>query len=282
MKKINYRLVVLAFTLGFFAACSDKDDVDNTPLPGLGGETWVKGPLDNWLYETFVVPYNIETKYRFDRYELALNRVLVPPKEEKVRLAMETIKKTWIDPYEQEAGPSFIKRLSPKQFVLVGSPEFNPNGTITLGTAEGGRKVVLYKLNDLSKDDKSEVKQMLHTIHHEFAHILHQTIMYPEEYKRITTDYTASWNDFSLADARSRGYITQYARSSPDEDFVEMISIMLIEGKEGFNKIISTVPEDKQAVLRRKEQLVVGYFKDAWNIDFYSLQARAIKAINEL
>lgn len=282
MKKINFRLVLLAFSLSYFASCSDKDDVENIPLPGLGGETWVKGPLDNWLHETFVVPYNIETKYRFDRYELALNRVLVPPKEEKVRLAMETIKATWIDPYEQEAGPNFIKRMSPKQFVLVGSPEFNPNGTITLGTAEGGRKVVLYKLNDLTKDDKFEVKQMLHTIHHEFGHILHQTIMYPEEYKRITTDYTASWNDYSLADARSRGYITEYARSSPDEDFVEMISIMLIEGKAGFDRIISTVPADQQPVLRRKERLVVNYFKDAWNIDFYSLQARAIKAINEL
>ncbi|RDV11995.1 hypothetical protein DXT99_22965 [Pontibacter diazotrophicus] len=275
------RLFLLLFSLSFISACSEDDDAD-TPLPDLGGETWVQGPLDTWLYQNFVTPYNIEVKYRFDRYEVALNRVLVPAREDRVIPVMETIQKTWIAPYEQEAGPAFIKRLAPKQFVLVGSAEYNTNGTITLGTAEGGRKIVLYVVNDFDQKLESEVKQMLHTIHHEFAHILHQTVMYPEEYRRITTDYTASWNDFSLADARSRGFITQYARSSPDEDFVEMISIMLIEGKAGFDAIVNSAPESAQTALRQKEQLVVRYFKEAWNIDFYSLQARSETAIDAL
>ncbi len=195
---------------------------------------------------------------------------------------MDAIKKTWIEPYEQQAGGNFIKKLSPKQFVLVGSPEYNSNGTITLGTAEGGRKVVLFKLNDFDKKKKAEVKEMLHTIHHEFGHILHQTIMYPVEFKTITTSYTASWNDFSLADARSRGYITEYARSNPDDDFVEMISIMLIEGRTGFNAIVSSAPAAAQPLLRQKEALVVRYYKEAWNIDFYSLQTKAQAAINAL
>jgi substrate import-associated zinc metallohydrolase lipoprotein len=275
------RLVLLAFSLVILASCS-KEDAPNVSQLDLTGDTWVKGPLDFWLEESFIAPYNIEVKYRFDRYELSLNRTLVPTREDKIIPVMETIKKTWIEPYEQEAGEAFIKKLSPKQFVLVGSPEFNPNGTITLGTAEGGRKIVLFKLNDFEKKDTVEVKQMLHTIQHEFAHILHQTVMYPEEYKRITTDYTASWNDFSLEDARSRGYITEYARSSPNEDFVEMISLMLIEGKAGFNQIVNSAPETAQALLRRKEELVVRYFKEVWNIDIYSLQSRTERAINEL
>ncbi|WP_237144068.1 zinc-binding metallopeptidase [Pontibacter pamirensis] len=275
------RLFLLLFSVSFISSCSEDDDPD-TPLPNLGGETWVQGPLDTWLYQNFVTPYNIEVKYRFDRYEVALNRVLVPAREDKVIPVMETIKKTWIEPYEQEAGATFIKSLAPKQFVLVGSAEYNTNGTITLGTAEGGRKIVLFVVNDFDPKLESEVKQMLHTIHHEFAHILHQTVMYPEEYKRITTGYTASWNDFSLVDARSRGYITQYARSSPDEDFVEMISIMLIEGKEGFDAIVNSAPESAQTAFRQKEQLVVRYFKEAWNIDFYSLQARSQTAIDAL
>lgn len=275
------RLFLLLFSVSFLSACSEDDDAD-TPLPSLGGETWVQGPLDTWLYENFVTPYNIEVKYRFDRYEVALNRVLAPVREDKVIPVMETIQKTWIAPYEQEAGATFIKRLAPKQFMLVGSAEYNTNGTITLGTAEGGRKIVLYVVNDFDPKLEPEVKQMLHTIHHEFAHILHQTVMYPEEYKRITTGYTASWNDFSLVDARSRGFITQYARSSPDEDFVEMISIMLIEGKAGFDAIVNSAPEEAQTAFRQKEQLVVRYFKEAWNIDFYSLQARSETAIDAL
>jgi substrate import-associated zinc metallohydrolase lipoprotein len=267
--------------VSLFSACSEDEGPD-TPLPGLGGETWTQGPVDIWLYENYVAPYNIEVKYRFDRYEVALNRVLAPAREDKVIPVMETIRKTWIAPYEQEAGATFIKSLSPKQFVLVGSAEYNTNGTITLGTAEGGRKVVLFVVNDFDPKLETEVKQMLHTIHHEFAHILHQTVMYPEEYKRITTDYTASWNDFSLADARSRGYITEYARSSPDEDFVEMVSMMLIEGKVGFDAIVNSTPESVQPLLRQKEQIVVRYFKEAWDIDFYSLQARSEAAIDAL
>lgn len=280
MKSIQ--LLVYVMILPFLLSCSKEEDDLNIPLSGLGGDTWEEGPIDAWLYENYVVPYNIEVKYRFDQYELALNKVLVPPKEEKIILVMQAIKSTWIAPYVAEAGETFIKKLAPKQFVLVGSPEFNNNGTITLGTAEGGLQVVLFKINDFEADNEVEVKQMLHTIHHEFGHILHQNIMYPEAFKNITTSYTASWNDFTLEDARSRGYITQYARSKVDDDFVEMISIMLIEGKEGFDAIVNSTPEAAQELLRQKEQIVVGYFKEAWGIDIYSLQTRTQLAIEAL
>jgi substrate import-associated zinc metallohydrolase lipoprotein len=282
MKINKLPLLLLLLLAGFITACSEEDENLDIPLPGLGGETWTKGTVDTWLDNNYVKPYNIEVKYRFDRYELALNKVLTPPREDKVIPVMETIKKTWIEPYEQEGGADFIKRLSPKQFVLVGSAQYNSDGTITLGTAEGGRKVVLYVINDFDKKNKPEVKQMLHTIEHEYGHILHQTIMYPEEYKRVTTNYTANWYDYSLADARSRGFITEYARNNPDDDFVEMISMMLIEGRTGFNAIVNSAPASAQPLLKRKEELVVRYFKEAWNIDFYSLQTRAQAAINAL
>jgi substrate import-associated zinc metallohydrolase lipoprotein len=275
-------LVLLLLCWGLLPACGDKEEDLNVDLVGLGGDSWTPTALDNWLSDQYVSPYNIEVKYRFDRYEVALNRTLVPPKEVKVMQVMEAIKKTWIEPYEQQAGPTFIKKLSPKQFVLVGSPQYNTNGTITLGTAEGGRKVVLYRINDFDKADKAQVKEMLHTIHHEFGHILHQNIRYPQEFQRITPSYTANWADFNLADARSRGYITEYARNNPDDDFVEMISIMLIEGRQNFDAIVNGAPESGRAALRQKEQMVVAYFKEAWQIDFYELQVRAQTAINAL
>ena len=282
MKLYITKFFFLLITLGMFSACKEEDDL-SAPLVDLGGETWPAGPIDTWLKTNYVTPYNIEVKYRFDRYELSLWKALAPVREDRVIPVMETIMQTWIKPYEDEAGATFVKKLSPKQFVLVGSPEFNSNGTITLGTAEGGRKVVLFVINDFEKKNKKEVKQMLHTIHHEFGHILHQNIMYPEEYKRITPDYTASWNDYSLADARSRGFITEYARSNPDDDFVEMISLLLIEGKAGFDNIINSIPTaTAKADLRKKEQIIVRYYKEAWNINIYSLQARAEEAINKL
>ena len=279
MKNLHIMALLLLCTL---MACSKEDDLSDTDLPGLGGETWEKTALDYWLDSNFVAPYNIEVKYRFDRYELSLNKDLVPVIESQVETVMETINKTWVQPYVDEAGSTFFKKYCQKQFVLVGSPQYNSNNTITLGTAEGGRKIVLFALNYFSLDDEASVKEMLHTIHHEFAHILHQTIMYPVEFKSVSTGYTGSWNDYSLDDALALGFVTQYARSGPDEDFVEMVSTMLVEGKSGFDDIVDSAPAAGQAKLRTKEEIVVRYFKENWNIDFYSLQTRTRNAINNL
>jgi len=282
MKQMHIKLLLAFIFLGSLMACSKDDKIDSVNIPGLGGETWEKGPLDFWIDSVFTKPYNIEVKYRFDRYELTLNKTLVPVKEEKVEPVMSSILKTWAAPYIAEAGETFFKTYCQKQFVLVGSPEFNSNNTITLGTAEGGRKIVLFWLNDFDITDKPFVREMLHTIHHEFAHILHQTIMYPVEYKRISTGYTGSWNDYSLDEALERGFITQYARSAPDEDFVEMVSTMLVEGKDGYDAIVDSAPADAQAKFRQKEEIIVRYFKENWNINFYTLQTRVQDAIDHL
>jgi len=126
------------------------------------------------------------------------------------------------------------------------------------------------------------VKQMLHTIHHEFAHILHQTILYPREFKQVTSSgYTASWYNTSDESANNLGFITPYARASTDEDFVEMISTMLVEGHGGYEAILSKTSDEGRALLRKKEAFVVAYFKEAWGLDFYALQAATEAAIAE-
>jgi substrate import-associated zinc metallohydrolase lipoprotein len=185
--------------------------------------------------------------------------------------------------------------------VLCGSASWNTDGTITLGTAEGGRKIVLYVLNDFrtkamagyTSSDSLTIKQLFHTIEHEFGHILHQNVLYPEDFKRITPGfYTANWNNVSDNAARRDGFVTAYAMSAPDEDFVEMISMMLTEGKAGFDRIVNAIPAgtstngtnqaDAIARLRRKEAMVVAYYKDVWEIDFYRLQSRVRGAVESL
>lgn len=287
------KLLFFSFMLLSLASCK-KESLDNiNDIPGLGGDTWATTPIDTWITDSLTDPFNIAVKYKWDQFELSLNKTLVPPMESKIIPALSAVKKVWMDTYIAETDSLFMKRYVPKFFALCGSASWNTDGTITLGTAEGGRKVVLYVLNDFRTkgmagyvpSDSFNIKQMFHTIEHEFAHILHQTIMYPKEFKSISVGfYTSNWNNVTDENARKDGFITAYAESSPDEDFVEMVAMMLIEGRAGFETILNSIPAgtstnnttQAQAIsrLRQKEAFVVNYFKETWRIDFYSLQSR--------
>ncbi|MCU7547633.1 putative zinc-binding metallopeptidase [Chitinophagaceae bacterium LB-8] len=282
MKLIN-KISAIFCVLLVLASCKKEENLDG-PLPDtLGGETWTKGAIDKWLYDSLTKTYNIETKYRWDPWEVQLDKTLVPPDENKVIPVMTAVKRIWIDPYTQETGSDlFIKKYAPKEFILVGSPQYD-FGQILLGQAEGGNKIALYTINNFDQSNIIELRRMLHTIEHEFAHILHQNILYPVEYKSISTGYTATWFNISEEEARENGFITAYSMSGPDEDFVEMVSIMLVNGKEVYEEMIASITNpEAQADLRRKEEIVVSYFKQSWNIDFYRLQQRTQNAINKL
>jgi substrate import-associated zinc metallohydrolase lipoprotein len=281
--KIVLKLTYIWFFALAFISCRKEKPLDG-PLPdSLGGDTWARGALDKWILDSLTKPYNIAVKYRWDPWELNLGATLVPPEESKVVPAMSAIKQIWIDPYTAETGSDlFIKRFAPKEFILVGSPQYNPNNTIVLGQAEGANKIVMFVINEFDKSNITELRRMLHTIEHEFAHILHQNVMYPVDYKTITGGYSATWFNVSDAQALQNGYITAYAIAGPDEDFVEMIATMLVEGKNRYDEMIASTPAAIQALFRKKEEMVVTYFRQVWNIDFYSLQQRTQNALNSL
>jgi substrate import-associated zinc metallohydrolase lipoprotein len=303
MKSIRIIAAILSMTL-IISSCKKEDELGNVDnIPGLGGDTWVPGAIDNWILDTLTKPYNIAVKYKWDQGELQddFNKNLVPPKEEKVIPIMSAIKKVWINSYITEAGIDFFKDISPKFFILVGSPAYI-NGAIKLGTAEGGRKVTLYDVNNFRikgmpgyvLSDTVNVKQVFATIHHEFAHILDQNIKVPVEFSQSSaSSYTSDWLNVSPADARNDGFISPYGNSKKEEDWAEMVSLMIVEGKAWFDQYVNginytgttpngTTAAEAKARLRQKEAAVVSYFKQSWNIDFYSLQARSKAAINAL
>ena len=83
MKKSKPLLVV--FIIVLLASCKKEDplgSVDN--ISGLGGDTWVQGPVDKWIYDKLTVPYNIAVKYKWDQSSIEFNKTLVPIKEEQV------------------------------------------------------------------------------------------------------------------------------------------------------------------------------------------------------
>src|SRR5688572_19014744 len=167
----KYKIYLVIAALAILASCKKEDDLgDVSTIPGLGGDTWAATPIDNWIRDTLTVPFNVAAKYKWDQGELEFDKSLTPPREEKIIPVLSAIKKVWIDTYVAEAGKTFMQKYIPKFFVLVGSASWNIDGTITLGTAEGGRRVVLYVLNDFRvkgmtgyiPSDSINVKMMFH------------------------------------------------------------------------------------------------------------------------
>ena len=264
-----------------FTACNEEDPIDpNADIPGLGGEETVQTETDRWLYENYVVPFNIDVEYKWDATDMmpSIDKQLVPVDEELVIPFMQVMYDVWFSPYEQTAGLDFVKEITPKKVVLVGSPEYE-FGAIKLGQAEGGRKILLLNVNGFDPSDAANVKEFLHTIEHEFAHILHQTVLFDKNYEKISAgNYLPSgWTSVSDSEARQLGFITPYAMSGKDEDFVEMISVIMVYGREWYDDMVQKtcfqngklVNETAYDAFTRKEAIVVDYMKNVWGIEFY-------------
>jgi len=299
MKIVKIALVVLS--LGVMASCKKEKLGPVGDIPGLGGDTWAPTSIDKWIMDSLTNPFNIAVKYKWDPHEVSDQYILrdfVPPSEDVVQSLMSSVKRVWADTYIAEKDSLFFKRYCPKFFSLFGSAIYNPaNNTRVLGIAEGGKKINLLEINTFktSKDpgykasDSVQAKTAFHTVHHEAAHILHQTVLYPAEFKRINIGmYTTNWVNYSDEEANTDGFATAYSMQDPNEDFVEMTSIMLTEGKEGFDRLVNnitqtstrgTTPDVAKSRLRQKEAIVVAYFKSVWGIDFYRLQSRVRNSV---
>src|SRR5690606_342875 len=126
---------------------------------------------------------NIEVVYSFDRSNKNIEKNISTPKIDSVKPAVDMVLKGFLLPYEKLGGPTMIKTYTPKQFVLFGSHAYNDNGSVTLGTADGGRRVILYDINNLDEENGNDIKRKLRTIHHEFAHILNQMVAIPPSFR---------------------------------------------------------------------------------------------------
>jgi substrate import-associated zinc metallohydrolase lipoprotein len=284
MKKIFLYLMLL---LTVAISCK-KESALNVDITKSNLDTYAKGTLDKWLEDNFLNPYNMEILYRFDRYQASIDKEIAPVLEDNVRPIMEGVQQIFIQPYLEVSSKGFLLPILPKEIALFGSGEYSDN-QITLGTADAGRQINLYEVNSYDKNDVLSVMgtperpAAFHTMHHEFGHILHQNVPVPPGYEEISSNYVgSSWvgSGNSAATAKSLGFVTRYARNNKDEDFAEMIASLLVGGQEQFDAYVNTAT-DATAVtkLRKKEQVVVDYYKAAHGIDFRLLQTKVRKAI---
>jgi len=267
-----------------FGSCSRDEDLGESLIDTSTPEL---NETDQWIRDNFTTPYNIEVKYRFDDAEVDNGKVLTPAKLEKVRPFLEAMKTVWIDPYALYGGEDFVKMMVPKLLVLVGSHNYNTNGSIILGQAENGRKVTIFDINYFDPADSKIMTRIFSTMQHEFGHILHQHVMYPMEYEKITPGYTTAWMNYYDSDALKMGFISAYSMNNPNDDFAEMIAKMLTKSHEEWDTYVESAyvsswgddyeirlkqKEEGIAKIRQKEEMLVNYFLQVWKINLYELQ----------
>ncbi len=234
--------------------------------------------FDKWLTVNFVNPYNLEFKYRYEYKETDANYYTIPAELNQAIEMAHLVKYLCLESYDEVAGIDFTRNYFPKMIFTIGEWEYRNNGTIILGTAESGKKILLTGVNYLDTY-KSSPAALNHyyfkTIHHEFTHILNQTKEYSAEFKLITgNSYVAdSWSKepFNVG-YLERGFISAYAQHSDTEDFAEMMSLYVTNSKEQWDEWMAEAGENGAPLLQAKLDIVKRYMKDSWGIDMDKLR----------
>lgn len=272
MKNIKWLFIALAAVALW--SCSE-DDLDSNSI--FGEEVAVQNEFDTWLLKNYTQPYNIDFKYRFEDKEADDKYNLAPADYNKAVALAKMTKYLWLESYEELLGSEFIRTYCPKVMHLVGSPAYNSQGSIVLGTAEGGLKITLYNVNQINLDD-IQIEELNYwyfkTMHHEFAHILHQTKNYSTDFNTISASnyQSSSWVNVKDQDALDMGFISPYASSETREDFVEIIAIYVTHSAEYWDALVGSASESGQDMINQKLALVKEYLTNTWGIDLDALR----------
>lgn len=273
MKKITYILSLAALLL-VMSSCRSEDDftesIFNTDIPVVDNAK-ATAPFDQWLYDNFLKPYNVEVQYRFNFTASDMNFQLTPAEYGRSQLLAHFIRYLFYDVYTEYAGDDFMKRYGPRMFHFIGSTGYSPTtGTEVLGTAAGGVKITLYNVNEIkpwsenvsySNNDVEVLNERIfHTMHHEFSHILHQTKSYPITFGQVTsgTYDPIDWHERDSTTTHQLGYMTHYASSANYEDFVETLSCTITDSDARWmNRIINAcLPGLRQGDKERVSELI--------------------------
>ncbi|MBR4212466.1 MAG: putative zinc-binding metallopeptidase [Bacteroidales bacterium] len=279
------RYLILALSLlALLPSATSCSEAPLDPNSIITVDSYEKNAFDLWLDANFVYPYNIEFKYRYENNESDLNYYSVPAAYDNAIVMAHLVKYLCIDSYDEVAGVTFTRTYFPKEFFLMGEWEYKNNGVYTLGTAEGGKKIILMGINYLPKYSTTAENlnyYYLKTIHHEFTHILNQTKDFPVTFSQVSgaseDGYLAdSWNaaDYS-ADHLQRGFITRYSQHSDREDFAECMSMYVTHDAAWWEAQLAAAKgetKDGSAKLATKMGIVKSYMAETFDINLDDLR----------
>lgn len=267
-----------------FMACN-KDDIDK------GESIYVPtekegNAFDKWLKENYVYPYNVEVKYLLDDNETDVEYDLVPADYDKAFALAKIVKYVWMEAYDEVWGIQTTRTYVPKLIQMIGNVAYTESGMI-LGQAEGGMKVMLFRVNDIDVEhiNMDEMNEYyFKTMHHEFTHILNQTKPYNMDYERISeSDYVGSdWYRIPLTDALHAGFISSYAMDRASEDFAEMMAIYVTNTPEMWEAYLQEAGQTGRPIIEKKFDMVYAYMRDSWNVDLNKLRSVVLRRQNEI
>ena len=300
--KLDYRKLCLVamgtFLLTSMTSCSKEDELRSPDFQRLVTVTdSQKTETDKWIEENLTKPFNIEIIWRWDTKEVKYDKSYIPPKEQNVLPYAKILKNTFIKSYQEVKGNAFIKPLVPKQFLFLGEWGYNTDGTITLGQAESGNKIVFYGVNHWDERDAEggypQIREAIHTLYHEFGHILHQNKVFSKDFENISkADYTSQWYNEANSTAIRKGFTSSYSMLSKEEDFVEIISFYCTmtpeEWTEHINSQVASTKEGSSAreqaeegrkKILQKLTMIKDYMKSSWDIDLDEIRDVTLKNI---
>jgi substrate import-associated zinc metallohydrolase lipoprotein len=279
------KYLLLLSIVGLIAAsCYKEDDIDVPQKEYVVSND----PIDIFIYDNFIKKYGVAVRYKYvDRYVDQTKRV-TPPSREVVEPMLNFVTNLWIDPFLQVPnGRKFFETHVPAEIVLIGSQMFNNDGTVTLGTADAGARITLTEVDFIDTTNMAWVLQQIHTMYHEFAHIVHQRYNLPPSWNTISpAGYTSagSWYNLTDAEALVRGFVSPYATSSFNEDFAETVAFLLFD-KDFYDKYINDEDDsdggcaacvqrnDGRALLRKKYTAVIDHYKQYVGVDLLKVRA---------
>lgn len=291
----KYILYTLTVLLSISFSCCTEDEIDKDNSIFAQDDIPPKNEFDNWIYDNYVSPYNIQLDYKFNFMDTEFDYHLTPPDFNKAGSFSQMIKYCWLEAYDEVAGIEFMKGTAPRQISLIGSQALTSGATgvtSTLGTAVGGTRIILYSINNLEDYTAASVMGYMHILHHEFSHILDQKIKIDPSFRQISEEWYLgdSWLDAEtlLPDNGNYykvGFVTPYSTRNEDEDYAEIYSKYLTLSDAEWNAMIvrgNADGADGGAKIEKKLALVKEYILESWGFDLeelkLSVRRRAEKA----
>ena len=272
--------LALLLSVGALSSCSKDTPSGATIFPTT---PVARNTFERWLLKNYTHPYNIDFQYKLKDGETDLTYNLVPADSAKTaKLAMIT-KFLWFDAYTEVVGPDFLKESAPRIIVAVGSSAYTRQRTEVVGSAEGGYKVTLNKINaltdELLHDYSAMTEYYFHTMHHEFTHILNQRKPYNPAFDLVTQSgyVSGNWLNVSTRDAHRAGFVSPYAMMNGAEDFAEMLSFYVTYTPQAGQAILDEAGTRGANLINQKLTLIKDYTQSSWGLDLDQLRDVVIR-----